>query len=137
VRVFENRWNEAPAICKHDGRYWLITSGCTGWAPNAARLAVADSIWGPWKELGNPCLGVNPHNHLGPTLTFGGQSTCILPVNGKPGAFIALFDIWRPDDAISGTYVWLPMTFENDRVTITWRDAWTLSVFDTATSAKP
>jgi beta-xylosidase len=138
VRVFEDRWNEAPAICKRAGRYWMITSGCTGWSPNAARSAVADSIWGPWKELGNPCIGVNPHNKLGPELTFGGQSTCILPVNGSPGAFIALFDIWRPDDAITGGHVWLPMTFEMDRFTVTWRDEWDMSVFgQTASPPQP
>lgn len=130
MRLFEHRWHEAPAICKHNGRYWMITSGCTGWSPNAARSAVADSIWGPWKEIGNPCLGVNPHNHLGPEKTFGGQSTFILPVHGRPGAFIAMFDIWRPADAITGGHVWLPMDFSGDRFTVTWRDKWDLSVFD-------
>lgn len=129
VRVFEQRFHEAPAICKHAGRYWMITSGCSGWAPNTARSMVADCIWGPWKELGNPCIGTNPHNNLGPEKTFGGQSTFILPVNGKPGAFIALFDIWRPKDAITGGYVWLPITFEADRFTITWHDTWDLSIF--------
>jgi len=136
VRVFEHRWNEAPAICKHDGRYWMISSGCTGWDPNAARSAVADSIWGPWKELGNPCIGVNPKNNIGPERTFGGQSTCILPVNGTPGAFIAMFDIWRPKNHVTGGYVWLPMTFEKDRFTITWRDPWDLSAFGQTASAK-
>ncbi len=136
VRVLEHRWNEAPAICKYDGRYWMITSGCTGWEPNAARSAVADSIWGPWKELGNPCSGVNPKNNLGPERTFGGQSTCILPVHGRPGAFIAMFDIWRPKDHVTGGYVWLPMTFEKDRFTITWRDSWDLSVFGQSVAVK-
>ncbi len=130
IRVFEHRWHEAPAICKHNGRYWMISSGCTAWEPNAARSMVADHIWGPWKELENPCTGVNPHNQLGPEKTFGGQSTFILPVQGKPGAFIAMFDIWRPKDAITGGYIWLPITFEKDRLTITWRDRWDLSVFD-------
>lgn len=49
--------NEAPAIFKKDGTYWMITSGCTGWAPNAARLFSAPSIWGPWKQHPNPCQG--------------------------------------------------------------------------------
>ena len=129
VRIFPGKSNEAPSLCKHRGRYWMITSGCTGWAPNTARSAVADSIFGPWKELGNPCTGVNPYNKLGPEKTFGGQSTYILPVNGKPGAFIAMFDIWHPNDAISGTYVWLPMVFKNDRFTVPWLDSWDLSAF--------
>ena len=57
VRVLPGGFNEAPAVLKHAGKYYLFTSGCTGWAPNAARLAVADSIWGPWQALGNPCVG--------------------------------------------------------------------------------
>jgi len=132
VRVFEHQWNEAPAICKRQGRYWMITSGCTGWAPNAARAAVAPSIWGPWKELGNPCLGVNPMNRLGAEKTYGGQSTYLLPVQGRKDAFIAMFDLWRPDNAIDGRYVWLPLHFEGEGFTVTWRDTWDLGAFDAA-----
>ena len=130
IRIFENRWHEAPAICKRQGRYWLLSSGCTGWAPNAARAATAPSIWGPWTEIENPCRGVNPANNLGAEKTFGGQSTFILPVQGKQDAFIAMFDIWRPDNAIDGRYVWLPMRFEGDGFTVTWADAWTPNDFD-------
>ncbi len=129
VRVFENRWHEAPAVCKHGGRYWMISSGCTGWAPNPARSAVADSIWGPWTELGNPAVGVNPQNGLGPEQTFGGQSTFLLPVQGQKDAFIALFDLWRPQDAIDGRHLWLPVRFTPDRITVEWRDRWDLRVF--------
>ena len=124
ARAFPGKSNEAPAICKHAGRYWMITSGCTGWAPNAARSAVADSIWGPWKSLGNPCCGVNPANRIGPEKTYGGQSTFILPVNGRPGVFIALFDIWRPNNAIDGRYVWLPVVFGKDDFHVPWTDTW-------------
>jgi beta-xylosidase len=136
TRVFCNEWLEAPALCKFEGRYWLIASNCTGWCPNAARSAVASSIWGPWQELGNPCVGAAPGDRLGPNLSFGGQSTFILPVNGKPGAFIALFDIWRPEDHLKGTYMWLPMKFERGRFTIIWRDAWDLSVFKSSDRPK-
>lgn len=124
IRIFENRWHEAPALCKRKGRYWLLTSDCTGWNPNAARSAVADSIWGPWQELGNPCKGLNPQNGFGPEKTFGGQSTYILPVHGEEDTFIAMFDVWRPENAIDGRYLWLPMSFESDRFVIPWRDKW-------------
>jgi len=130
TRVFDKRWHEAPAVCKHNGRYWMITSDCTGWAPNAARLATAGSIWGPWRELGNPTEGINPDNGIGPEKTFGGQSTYILAVPGKADAFIAMFDLWRPENAMDGRYLWLPMRFEDDKPVITWQSAWDLSVFD-------
>jgi hypothetical protein len=132
LRLFEHRWHEAPALCKRGGNYYLLTSGCTGWAPNAARSAVAPSIWGPWTERGNPCSGVNPLNRLGPEKTFGGQSTFILPVAGKRDAFIAMFDIWKPDNAIDGRYVWLPMRFTDQGFTVEWRNTWDLGVFEQA-----
>ncbi|WP_343219693.1 glycoside hydrolase family 43 protein [Oceaniferula marina] len=129
VRVFPFRWMEAPAICKNNGKYYLIASGCTGWSPNAARSTVADTIFGPWKELGNPCVGENTSNGLGPSKTFGGQSTYILPVLGQDNAFIAMFDQWRPNNAIDGRYIWLPIQFEKGSLKIEWQDEWNLSFF--------
>ena len=124
-RLFEHRWNEAPALFKQGGRYWLVSSGCTGWNPNAARLAVADSIWGPWTDLGNPCAGSEQQKKN----TFESQSTCVLPVAGKPGAFIFMADRWRPANAIDGRYIWLPIQFKNGQPVIEWQERWDLSVF--------
>jgi beta-xylosidase len=129
TRNFPFHWMEAPAIFKRNGKYFLIASGCSGWDPNAARSAVADSIFGPWKELGNPCVGTNPDNKLGPEKTFGGQSTCILPVQGQKDAYIAMFDIWRPGNAIDGRYVWLPIQFTESGLKIEWMNSWDLSFF--------
>jgi hypothetical protein len=78
----------------------------------------------------NPTEGVNPHNGVGPEKTFGGQSTFILKVGGKPDAFIAMFDLWRPDNAIDGRYIWLPIRFTDGGFSIRWRNEWDLSVFD-------
>jgi len=118
MRFFVNRFMEAPAIFKFNEKYYLIASGCTGWAPNAARSAVASSIWGPWQELGNPCVGEQAE------ITFGAQSTYILPVVGKPGTFIFMADLWRPDNAIDGRYVWLPIEIENGKPVISWQATW-------------
>ncbi|MEG1257742.1 MAG: glycoside hydrolase family 43 protein [Akkermansia sp.] len=122
VRVFKGRFMEAPAICKKDGTYYLIASGCTGWSPNAARMAVAKSIWGPWKELKNPCVGKDAEK------TFDGQSTFILPVAKKDGetTYLFLADIWRPQNAIDGRYMWLPISFDGDQMIIEWKDEWKL-----------
>jgi len=124
ARAFEGRYMEAPAIFKHQDKYFLMMSGCTGWAPNAARSAVADSIWGPWKELGNPCIGENKER------TFFSQSTYILPVIGKKNAFIYMGDRWTPENAINGRYIWLPILLENESFTLKWMDRWDLSYFE-------
>jgi beta-xylosidase len=124
ARVFPGGFNEAPAVFKHAKKYYLITSGCTGWAPNEARLAVADSIWGPWKALGNPCIGDDAG------LTFHGQSTHVLPVPGKPEAFIFMGDRWQPQNAIDGRHLWLPIQFKDGKPLVAWLDKWDLSFFE-------
>lgn len=126
-RVLPGGVNEAQALFKHQGKYYMIRSGCTGWAPNAARLAVADHIGGPWTELGNPCVG--PADRV--NITFEGQSTHVIPVTGRPGAFILMADRWRPGNAIDGRHLWYPFVVGTDgKVRIEEHDAWDLSVFD-------
>lgn len=125
VRVRPGRFNEAPALFKRSGRYFMFTSDCTGWAPNPARLLAADSIWGPWEELGNPCLG----DGLQIASTFASQSTFVLPVHGLHDAFIFMADRWRPENAIDGRYVWLPIEFRHGVPVLVWRDEWTLDCF--------
>jgi beta-xylosidase len=124
VRAFVSRFMEAPALFKHNGLYYMIMSGTTGWEPNAARAAVAPSIWGPWTETGNPCIGADS------ALTFHSQSTYILPLAGKKDAFIFLGDRWNANNAIDGRYVWLPISFKDDAMQLRWHDEWKLDVFD-------
>lgn len=125
ARFFANRYMEAPAILKNSkGKYYIIASGCTGWAPNPARSASADNIFGPWTELGNPCIGQDS------LTTFHSQSTYILNVQGKNDAFIFMADRWKPENPIDGRYVWLPVYFENDKIHLKWTDKWDLSVFN-------
>lgn len=126
ARVSPDSFSEAPALFKRNGRYYMITSGCSGWNPNPARSAVADSIWGPWTVLGNPARGTPEQN----AITFGSQSTHVLPVAGKPGAFIFMADRWKPGNAIDGRYVWLPIEWEGDSPVFKWRDTWSLTGFD-------
>lgn len=124
VRVLAGGQNEAPAIFKHDGVYYMITSGLTGWDPNAARSFKAAAVMGPWEPLGNPAVGEDAD------LTFHSQSTFVLPVNGKENAFIFMADRWRPENPIDGRYIWLPIEMKEGRPIIRWMDRWDLSVFD-------
>lgn len=129
---FTNNWtvvapaghNEGPAIFKKDNTYYMITSGCTGWAPNAARSFKSKSIWGPWESLGNPCVGKDAE------LTFNSQSTYILPVQNKKDAFIFMADRWMPKDPIDGRYVWLPIEIKKGKPVLRWYDKWSLEFFD-------
>jgi len=125
ARVLVGRYREAPAPFKYNGRYYLITSGCTGWRPNAADYAAADNILGPWESKGNPCVGPDAQ------ITFRTQSTCVLPVSGRPGCFIFMADRWTPRRLYDSRYVWLPITIDPDGTfTIKWLDDWDLGCFD-------
>ncbi len=126
VRIFPGRFHEAPAIMKRDGRYFLISSDCTGWSANPARISMAKNIFGPWEELGNPCLGAGEQI----ASTFNSQSTFILPVAGLKDAFIFMADRWNPRNAIDGRYVWLPVEFRHGVPMFGWHDEWDLSYFD-------
>jgi len=124
---------EAPAIVKRNGIYHLLGSGSTGWDPNPARYFTSKSLKGPWLSEGNPCQGVNPENGFGKEKTYGGQSTFIIPVMGTKDAYIAVFDINKPENPYNSRHVWLPVTIEDDKFLITWRDSWGLSVFENST----
>ena len=118
------RATEAPALFVRKGEFYLLGSASTGWEPNAARMFVADKITGPYRSLGNPCVGKNPHNKLGPEKTFGGQSTFVMPAPWSADEWIAMFDIWNPQDPVNAGYIWLPLRFENDKPVIRWQDEW-------------
>ncbi|XP_016504778.1 uncharacterized protein LOC107822725 isoform X1 [Nicotiana tabacum] len=105
-RVLVGQHREAPALFKHGGTYYMITSGCTGWAPNEARAHAAESILGPWETIGNPCIG---GNKVFRDTTFFGQSTFVLPLPELPGSFIFMADRWNPADLRDSRYVWLPL----------------------------
>lgn len=122
VRVLEGKMNEAPAIFKRGDNYYMISSGCTGWKPNAARSAVANHPMGSWTELGNPCRGTDEEINT----TFKSQSTYVLPVQGKDDTYIYMGDRWMPENAIDGRYIWLPIEFEGDMPIIKWQTEWSL-----------
>lgn len=122
TRIAPTGHNEAPAIFKKDGKYYMITSGCTGWAPNAARLMVADEIMGEWTQHPNPCVGEDAE------LTFHSQSTYIIPVEGKKDAFIFMGDRWTPNNPIDGRYIWLPIIFRDGLPVLEWHDRWDLGM---------
>lgn len=126
VRALPAGRNEAPAIYKKNGKYYMISSGLTGWKPNPARSAVADSMLGEWTSLGNPCRGTDEEI----STTFWSQSTYILPVEGKKDAFILMGDRWRPQNAIDGRYIWLPVEFDDGKPIIKWYKEWDLTVFN-------
>jgi hypothetical protein len=133
-RILVRRMREAPAPFKYRGRYYVITSACTGWKPNEADCCVAEQILGPYRSLGNPCRGADA------STTFGAQSTFVLPVPGRPDDFILMADRWNPRRLSDSRYIWLPIVFSTGNssasdaavATIPFRERWDLTAFTAA-----
>lgn len=119
IRLYPGAQREAPAIIKREGKYYLMTSGATGWAPNQARYWVADEIFGEWVDMGDPCIGDDKRT------TFDSQSTCIFLADD--GTVIYMGDRWNSDNLGDSRYIWLPVLFDDEgKMSISWQDSWTL-----------
>lgn len=118
VRAFWGQMREAPAPFKHNGKYYMITSGCTGWAPNPADLAEAPTIWGPWHTARNPWVGPEAETKT----SYRSQSTFVFQVS--PGKFLYMGDRWQPRDLDTSPYVWTPIEFEGDKMVLKIRPEW-------------
>ena len=119
VRIAPGGQNEAPTIFKRDGVYWMITSGCTGWAPNAARMFKAAALWGPWEQLPSPFVGKDAKK------SFHTQGTYIFKVEGTEDGFVFMADRWNPQSLKNSRHIWLPIDFEADGTpVIRWVDSW-------------
>lgn len=114
TRITSATDREAPAVFKYKKKYYLITSDCTGWSPNPATYAVADSLLGSWTQMGDPCKGENA------ATTFQSQSTFVLPLPGKTDQFLFMADRWNKTDLPDSRYVWLPLHMVKDSLVIEW-----------------
>jgi hypothetical protein len=123
-RNFIRHSREAPALIKHDNKYYMVSSACTGWVPNEAMYAVADSMLGDWKMIGNPCIG------SGSDTTYGAQSAFLLPIAGEKDKFVFIADKWNKTNLEDSRYVWLPGIFENGKMIIQWQKQWTPDHFE-------
>lgn len=132
TRNFIDQSREAPAMFKYHDKYYIITSGCTGWSPNRASYAVADNPMGPWKTMGDPCTD------YASDYTYHTQSTCVFPVDAKNGKFIYMGDRWYNPEISVGAgaggalkdsrYVWVPVEFlPGDKIALRRYSNWTLA----------
>lgn len=121
TRNFEGWSREAPAMFKYQDKYYVVTSGCTGWSPNQAKYAVADHPMGPWTEIGDPCVD------WGSGTTYDTQSTCVFPVDAENGKYIYMGDRWNAGDLSESRYVWIPVEFKPDnKIELKRYENWTL-----------
>lgn len=116
---------EAPAMIPVDDTLFGLFSECDGWNPTPGHRSVTTDIMGYWQEAGNFCVDA------GDATTYQSQSTYVLKVEGKEGAYIYIGDRWNKSDVGGKSeYVWLPLSVRSGLPTVRWADEWDLSIFD-------
>ena len=113
ARALTDQSREAPAITCQNEKYYMVTSGCTGWAPNSALYAVSSHICSGWKLIDNPCTGPDYRQ------TFYGQGTCLFIAEEQ---LFWLIDHWNEHDLGASTYSILPVHINGEYMEIPWQD---------------
>lgn len=101
--LFQGEYREAPAVFKRNGRYYMLSSFCTGWAPNQGKYSVADRMDGRWSVL----------RDFGDATTYASQPAFVLPT--PDGRFLYFGDRWMGggDAYFTSTYVILEIRFDD------------------------
>lgn len=110
-RLWQGEYREAPAVVKIKGKYYMLTSFCTGWAPNQGKYAVADSMEGRWSTLAE----------IGDETTYQSQPAFILHKNGS---VLYFGDHWRGggEAYFKSGYVAYLLKEEGDRLVMEYAD---------------
>lgn len=105
--LFQGEFREAPAFFKKDGKYFVISSWCTGWAPNQGTYAYSDSMDG--------LFTIN--EKFGDETTYRSQSAFVLPkeTDGKT-EYIYFGDRWggRGEKYFESSYIVLKIEFDEN-----------------------
>lgn len=110
-KLWQGEYREAPAVGKADGRYYMVSSFCTGWAPNQAKYAVADAMDGNFDIL----------TEIGDETTYQSQAAFILERNGR---MLYYGDRWGGDGDryFESSYVIYPLELEDGRLVMRYVD---------------
>ncbi|MCG7376243.1 family 43 glycosylhydrolase [Paenibacillus sp. ACRSA] len=98
-KLWQGEYREAPAVFKRNGKYYMLTSFCTGWAPNQGKYAMADSMEGSWSML----------HDFGDETTYRTQPAFVLKRSAQE--YLYFSDRWNGSDYFQSSYVVLPIEF--------------------------
>lgn len=103
---------ESPAMFKCDGIYYWFFSNKTSWERNDNYYLTSSSIHGPWVKRGL----FTPEG----SLTWNSQCSFVLPITSDSDTlYMYMGDRWSfPKQGSSATYVWQPISFDGDEITI-------------------
>jgi hypothetical protein len=122
TKIWASDTREAYAFWKVGGKYYGVSSGQTGWAPNqAAYLTSTGTIDGPWN---NSFVGLGANG-----MTWSSQPTYVIPIVGsQTTTYVYAGDIWNSNNLSLSTYLWLPLTFDGTTWHLTYAAQWSINL---------
>lgn len=110
---------EAPAIAHIGDTYYMISSACTGWDPNQAKLATSKNIKEGWSPLEN----------IGDRIAYDTQASSILKVEGTEGTiYVYVGDRWMDPNLPQSKIIMLPIEWEDGKMVLNYYDSWQIDM---------
>ncbi len=107
--IWPGQYREAPALFERNGKYYFLSSMCTGWNPNQGGAAYSNGVESRWSAI----------QPFGDCVTFNTQPTYVLKFGTN---YIYVGDRWDPVDYDNSGYVFLPIKFNDKGCYIEWAD---------------
>ncbi len=113
TQLFKGQRREAPAIVRVDDTYYMLSSACTGWAPNQCKLATSHHMTQDWSGL----------TDIGDRIAYDTQAASILTVKGtKQTTYLYVGDRWMDPDLPNSKTIIFPITFKDGKCDFTYRE---------------
>ncbi len=110
--LFAGQGREAPAIVRVGDTYFMISSACTGWDPNQAKLSYSSSLTSGWSGLSN----------IGNGISYDTQAASILTVQGSKGTtYLYVGDRWQDPGLAESKTIIFPIQFSGKSCTFAYR----------------
>lgn len=110
-KLWQGEYREAPAVAKMNGTYYMLSSFCTGWAPNQAKYASATAMEDGFGMLKN----------ISDATTYDSQAAFILKKNNK---LLYYGDRWGGDGEkyFESSYVIFPLEIQDGELVMRYVD---------------
>lgn len=117
--IFTGQGREAPAIVKVNGTYFMISSACTGWDPNQAKISYSKSLTSGWSS----------NQNIGNGISFDTQAASILTITGTEGtSYVYVGDRWMDPDLAESKTILFPISFSGNSCTFGYRSQFDLNL---------
>lgn len=110
--LFTGQGREAPALVRIGNTYFMISSACSGWAPNRAKIAYSTSLTSGWSSLSN----------LRDDVSYDTQAASILTVQGTKGTvYLYVGDRWQDPGLAESKTIIFPIQFSGTSCTFNYK----------------